>query len=312
MNEAGCALRSVGWLVAVLGLGAGSLRAGTLTIATYNVENYVAANRVTEEGFRRDYPKPEAQKRALRAVLKALDADLLVLQEMGSEPYLIELRRDLQRSGLDYPHYAIVVGADSDRHVAVLSRRPFSAVQRHAELPFPYLGGKERVKRGLLEVRLETAAGELTIFGLHLKSRYTDRPDDPQSSLRRIGEATAIRDLVLERFPEPATALFVIAGDCNDDKSSKPLQRMLQRGKTTVAELLRATDSRGESWTYAYRQRDSYTRVDHILVSAAVMPLVRGGTAHVCDVDGVREASDHRPVMVTLVFPDPASAQPLP
>ena len=55
-----------------------------------------------------------------------------------------------------------------------------------------YFGQKERVKRGLLEVRFAWGGGELTVFGLHLKSRYTDRPDDPLSAIRRAAEATAV------------------------------------------------------------------------------------------------------------------------
>ena len=43
-------------------------RAETLTVATYNIENYGPANRVTEAGYRKDYPKPEPEKRALRGV----------------------------------------------------------------------------------------------------------------------------------------------------------------------------------------------------------------------------------------------------
>ena len=60
--------------------------AETLTIATYNIENYGPANRMTEAGFRKDYPKPEAEKQALRGVIRALNADVIVLQEMGGQP----------------------------------------------------------------------------------------------------------------------------------------------------------------------------------------------------------------------------------
>ena len=35
-------------------------RAGSITVATYNVENYVAADRLTDDGYRPAYPKPEA------------------------------------------------------------------------------------------------------------------------------------------------------------------------------------------------------------------------------------------------------------
>jgi endonuclease/exonuclease/phosphatase family metal-dependent hydrolase len=275
-------------------------RAETLTIATYNVENYAAANRVTEAGFRKDYPKPEAEKAALRAVIRGLGADVLVLQEMGAQPYLDELRRDLKSAGLDYPHSVLLDGPDAERHVALLSRRPLKDVRQHTQLEFSYFGAKERVKRGLLEATVATAAGEVTVFGLHLKSRYTDRPDDPQSAIKRAGEASAIRDRILTRFPEPARARFLVLGDFNDTKSSKAVQRMLQRGKTEVAVLLPAADARGETWTHRYRKDDNYTRVDHVLVSTALQAAVRGGGALIYDGPGGLEASDHRPVVVTL------------
>jgi endonuclease/exonuclease/phosphatase family metal-dependent hydrolase len=167
-------------------------------------------------------------------------------------------------------------------------------------LEFSYFGGKERVKRGLLEVTITTEAGDVTIFGVHLKSRFTDRPDDPMSAQRRVAEATAVRDCVLQRVGDPATTRFLILGDCNDTKDSKAVQRLLKRGKTEIATLVPASDTRGDSWTHAYRKEDSYSRVDHILVSAALKPVVRNGVAHIYDGPHVREASDHRPVSVTL------------
>lgn len=283
-----------------LALLAAALRGETLTVATYNVENYVAANRMTEAGYRKDYPKPEVQKAALRAVIRGLDADVLVLQEMGGPAYFEEFRRDLAAEGIVYPHAQLVVANDPDRHLAVLSRRAFAAVTLNTALEFPYFGATEKVKRGLLEVRLATTAGEVTVFGLHLKSRYTDREDDPRSAIRRLGEATAIRDEVLRRFPEPALAGFIIVGDFNDDRASKTLRRMAVRGATKVARLLPIADSRGETWTHAYRKEDSYSRVDHVLVSAALRGYVRDGVGRIYDGEGVREASDHRPVVLTL------------
>lgn len=277
-------------------------RAETLTLATYNIENYGPANRVTEAGYRKDYPKPEGEKQALRTVLRALNADVLVLQEMGGQIYLDELKRDLATEGLIYPHAVLLAGDDVDRHVALLSKRPLASVRQHTDLEIRYFAQKERVRRGLLEVRLEVAGHELTVFGLHLKSRYTDRPDDPLSGIRRAAEATAVRDRVLARCADPATARFVVLGDCNDDKNSKALGFLQQRGKTKIAELLPAIDSRGENWTHAFRKNDTYTRVDHVLVSAALRPAVRGGEAQIYDGPGWREASDHRPVSVTLEF----------
>ena len=298
MKARGFFPRSLGWLL--FSLLVGGLRAESLTIATYNIENYVPANRVTEAGYRQEYPKPEAEKRALRAVIRGLNADVLVLQEMGGQPYLDELRRDLKVVGTDYPYAVLLEGPDADRHVALLSRRPLKAVVPHTDLEFSYFQGRERVKRGLLEVTIATAAGDVTLFGLHLKSRFTDRPDDPQSAQRRLGEATAIRDCVLLRVADPAKTRFLFLGDCNDPKNGKAVQRLQQRGKVEIASLLPAADSRGETWTHAYRKEDSYSGVDHILVSPALRPAVQGGVARIYDGPGVREASDHRPVVVTL------------
>jgi endonuclease/exonuclease/phosphatase family metal-dependent hydrolase len=78
------------------------------------------------------------------------------------------------------------------------------------------------------------------------------------------------------------------------------VQRLLRRGKTEIAELLPAADTRGESWPHDYHKDESYSRVEHILVSAALRPAVEGGVAHIYDGPGVMDASDHRPVMVTL------------
>jgi endonuclease/exonuclease/phosphatase family metal-dependent hydrolase len=118
--------------------------------------------------------------------------------------------------------------------------------------------------------------------------------------LYRTGEAGAIRDHVLRRFPDPAAARFLILGDCNDARGSKPLRRLTRRGRTVITKLLEAADPRGETWTHAYRKNDTYARVDHILVSPGLVSAVAGGSARIYDGPGVSEASDHRPVVVRL------------
>lgn len=274
-----------------------ALRLGAaLTIATYNVENYVVTDRMTPDGYRKAYPKPESEKRALRAVIHALNADVLVMQEMGPLPYLEELQRDLKAEGMAYPFRFLLDGPDADRHVAILSRRELRDVRAHAKIPFRYFGAPDAVKRGVLEVTVAEDGVPITLFAVHLKSRLTDREDDPQSLIRRSAEAAAVRDLILTRFPNPATARFMVLGDFNDTKATKPLQTFLKRGGTAVSSLLPATDSKGETWTHFYAKEDIYSRVDHVFASPAAKPMVKNGIAHIYDGPGVRDASDHRPV----------------
>lgn len=276
-------------------------RAEPLTVATWNVENYTLADRVADDGvFRKGYPKPESEKAALRAVIRQMNADVLALQEIGGDDYVRELQRDLRSEGLDYPHAAVMTATDTERRVAVLSRRPFTAVARHGDLTFKYFDGTEGVRRGLLEVRVASDAGEVAVFVIHLKSRYTERSDDPAAAAWRAGEAVAVRDRVLAVFPEPATARFLIVGDFNDGRSSRPACALMERGEKEIARWLPAADSRGHVWTHFFRKDDSYSRVDHVLVSPGLWPRIQGTAGRIHDSTETGAASDHRPLVLTI------------
>ncbi|KXU36198.1 hypothetical protein AXK12_03855 [Cephaloticoccus capnophilus] len=273
-----------------------------LKIATYNVENYGSLNRRTPHGFRANYPKSEAAKRALRQTIREIDADILVLQEMGPVEYLLELQRDLKAEGSDYPYSVLMRGPDAARHIAALSRIPFARVHEHSPLRFEYQDGVEDVKRGLLELHFATPAGPLTLWALHLKSRYTTNKADPESAIRRAAEAMRIREFILQRIADTQADLYLILGDFNDTKVSPPLRYLMQRSELKFSHLLPSSDSRGEHWTYHNTRDDSYSRVDHILASSAVLPFVKNGSAEIADGPQVRSASDHRPIFVTLDF----------
>jgi endonuclease/exonuclease/phosphatase family metal-dependent hydrolase len=273
---------------------------GSLTVATWNVENYLPAARRVDGVFRPDYPKPESEKSALRDVIRAAAADVVAFQEMGDESQLAELQRDLARDGMDYPHFAWLAAADSERHVAVLSKVPLVRIERHGEVPVRFLGDGDSVKRGVLEVVVLAGEEEITLFVIHLKSRFTERRDDPGSAIQRAAEAVAIRDLVLERFPDPTSARFMIAGDFNDTRDARPLRAMMKRGDTVIARVLPAADDRGDAWTHRYRRKESYSRVDFILVSPGLETWANALAIRVVDTPRVRNASDHRPVVLTL------------
>lgn len=288
------------FLVGLIALAAVA-RAEPLTIATYNVENYTLADRMTADGaYRKGYPKPESEKAALRAVIRQVNADVLALQEIGGEDYLRELQRDLRSEGLEYPQAVVVTGTDTERRIAVLSKKPLAAVTRHSDLTFKYFDGTEAVRRGLLEVRVAGDGGEVAVFVVHLKSRFTERTDDPSAASWRSGEAVAVRDRVLAVFPDPAAARFLIMGDFNDGRASRPARALMARGETEIARWLPAADSRGHVWSHFYRKDDSYSRVDHVLVSPGLWPHVRGGAGRIHDSAETAVASDHRPVVVTI------------
>lgn len=272
-----------------------------LTVATFNLENYLPVDRRVGKLFRSAYPKPETSKAAVRCVLREIDADIVALQEMGPEPYLRELQRDLRREGSDYPHAALGAGADPHRHVAVLSRVPLLRVRRHQDLSFEYFGLRVQVSRGVLEIDFADESGGFTLYVLHLKSGYTDRADDPRSLQFRTREAAAVRDLILRRFPDPAQARFLVAGDLNDTVDSAPIRRLLRRGPVLITRAVPSADSRGEVWTHYYDRQETYQRLDYLLVSPGLWPAVQAGTGRAFDGECAPLASDHRAVFLRLV-----------
>ena len=289
----------VRWLGCLLFLG-GVVVAQALTVAAYNVENYTLADRLVDGVFRPAYPKPEKEKAALRQVIAGLAPDILAVEEMGPQPFLDDFQRELKEAGQDFSFTALLQAADPDRHVAVLSKVPVKEVRRHARVALTYFGQKDVVKRGVLEVIFATRQGDFSLFVVHLKSRRTERRDDPESGIQRQLEAEAVRDLVLSRYPDPAKGRFILCGDWNDTRSSKAVRALQKRGDTEVGEILPATDSRGETWTHYYRREDTYSRIDYLLVSAALQPFIQGGRATIWDGAGTGTGSDHRAVFLQL------------
>jgi endonuclease/exonuclease/phosphatase family metal-dependent hydrolase len=276
-----------------------------ITVAAYNIQNYTVADRMVDGVYRRAYPKPEKEKAALRTVITNLKPDVLALEEMGPQPYLDDFQRELKRAGQDFSYAVVLEAADADRHVALLSKIPFKQVRRHDQVRIRYFGQSDVVKRGVLEVIFATNEGDLSVFVIHLKSKLTERKDDPESARRRALEAEAVRDLVLARYPDPAKARFMIVGDWNDTRGTRPIRALQKRGDTVIGELVDATDSRGETWTHFYRKEHSYSQLDYLLVSPGLKPLVDGGRGKIQDGPGSLEGSDHRAISLTLRL-DPA------
>ncbi len=291
-------VKRIGCKVALLGFLLSAVCAQALTLATYNIENYTVADRMVEGVYRQAYPKPEKERAAVVKVVAGISPDILAVQEMGTQIYLDDFQRELRAAGQDFKFAVVLNAADPDRHVALLSKLPFKEVRRHAEVPATYFGKRELVKRGVLEVVFATNEGDVSVFVVHLKSKRTERSDDAESALQRAGEAEAVRDLVLARYPDPTKAKFIVCGDWNDTPGTRPVRAMQRRGDTDLGQILAASDAHGEAWTHYYRKEDTYSRLDYILVSPALKPFVSGGRAKIWDGAGAADGSDHRAVAV--------------
>ncbi|MFT4902276.1 MAG: endonuclease/exonuclease/phosphatase family metal-dependent hydrolase [Lentimonas sp.] len=282
--------------------------AETLRVATYNLENYLLMDRQVDGAWRPDYPKPESEKQIVREVIRSAAPDVLLVQEIGSAALLEELRLDLAAEGLVYPHAVHLVAMDTVRQVGLLSRIAPREVVRHTDLDFKYHQARTGVRRGLLEVGFDSASGErFSVFGVHLKSRWTVDERDPESQKLRIGEAEACRNRVIERTLERGQLSYMIAGDFNDHPNSAALRRFYQRGDVALGTLLLAADGCGERWTYFYGREVTYQLIDGFVLSADLLSRVNGAGGHISAHPHALQGSDHRLVYVDFDFPDPES-----
>lgn len=284
--------------------GAGDLHA--LRIASWNLHNYGLFDRLIDGKFRSNYPKPEAEKSAIRAVIARVQPDVIALQELGGAKFLKELQKDLKAEGQDYPYSEYLQAADEDRQLAILSKIPFTEVYHLANLTYKTAEDSYSVLRGCLGVTLESPEGLFTLFNVHLKSKL----DKPKSKLdaacenvadqRRRGETLAIRKALASIEMNPDVP-YLVVGDFNDSYRSPAVQLFMKKGDQVHLKLLPITDSRGEAWTYAYHREDAYTRIDHMLISPALWPWVANSQGVIVDGPQVLQGSDHRMIYMDLL-----------
>lgn len=207
-------------------------------IATWNLQNYLVQNRFEDGKFRLSYPMPESRKRKIRDLILAENPDVLFLQELGDERFLLELQLDLSARGLVYPYYQFSGFDEARSGLAWLARFP------PKEAVFHDLS----MRRGVQEIRFQSQSGTVRFFHVHLKSRYSEDPDDRYAhKLRKLEIALLANALDALRSVDPDSQ-FVIVGDFNT-----PFQDPLLDALKTNWMPVEATDRLGNPHTYFHR-----------------------------------------------------------
>lgn len=292
------------WFFASVCLKADGAAEQQFRVATFNIYNYGVMDRMFEGQWRFNYPKPEEEKAAVREILREVRPQVVALQEIGGIAFLEELRADLRREGLDYPFGGVVQAEDEVRKIGFLAKIEPVSVTAVTDLDFAYFGERERVKRGLLEVVFPAGEEQTwTLYVIHLKSKWTERPDDPEAERKRVREAEAVRNYILAHR-DPLADAFLIAGDVNDLLHSSALRRLLVRGEVGISEPLPAADRDGFTWTQRWERAGLYSRIDYLLVSPAMKPWWIENSAAIYDGPLWAQASDHRMLFADFLWPN--------
>ena len=276
-----------------------------IRVASYNVENYLVMDRMVSGRWQEDYPKPLKERRIIRSVINQTNPDILAIQEMGEAVYLQELWGDLNRTkGTEFKYSAWLTGQEEGekRHLALLSKIPFTKIDEPKDLSFKYFEGRRSPSRGLLEVEFKTGDIKWSLFNLHLKSKWTERPDDPEAAIRREREARAIRDYIRTKFPPYTDPHYLVLGDFNDHKNSAPLRRFLQVNNSSLTQMIQCSDQQGHFWTHYWDKQDSYARFDYLLASPQLFKKLVPDSAKIGGFHLCLLGSDHRIVFADFEF----------
>jgi len=272
-------------------------------VASYNLNNYL------DQGSESRPAKTAESRAAIRQGLRALNADVVALQEIGSPEDLLELRQSLQAEGCSYPHFEWVPGPDTNIHVAVMSRFPIVARRPHTNESFLLYGRRFRVSRGFAEVDIQVNTNySFTLMTAHLKSRRVSFQAD-EAELREQ-EAILLREKVDAFLQQNPTANLIVLGDFNDTKDSATIRTIRSRGRFLLTDT-RPAERNGDSayspnprldpmtitWTHYYGKEDTYSRIDYIFLSPGMAREWFRPETYVLALPNWGLASDHRPIV---------------
>jgi endonuclease/exonuclease/phosphatase family metal-dependent hydrolase len=253
-------------------------------IATFNAHDLFDDRPDGEEAVV-DTASYASHLQAVGLVLQAVDADIVVLQEVENLRVLQALA-----ASAGYPETVLVPGNDPRGiNLGVLSRLTFDAVISHKNDLFPGADGMHRYARDCLELHRAIGGRDLVLLAVHLKSKAV--PDDPDKRLAEARHTRAIADAVTA--VDPAAAVLVL-GDMNDVPGSPPLIALEGRPPDAYVDVASAT---ADAWTYDFRGAPQL--LDHQMVSPVLRPMLDFRSVTILHGPTVEHASDHAPLAAT-------------
>ncbi len=265
----------------------------------YNIENYLTMTRYVKGGGKQLSSKAPEEIAALVDIIVKERPEILGICEIGTADDLKDLQSRLKEAGLDLPHAVHTGGADTTRHLGILSALPIAANDSQKEVAYQIDGRDRMMGRGILDVTIDLPGGPTHFIGLHLKSKR--ELDDFDQAEIRLNEARLTRAHCEAIMAKDPNARLVVYGDMNDTRKTPPLAALMGKYKTpTYLGDVFVKDSRDHLWTHFWSYQQQYARFDWVLVSPSVYRDVDQDLSYISDRDNWNEASDHRAIVVTL------------
>lgn len=267
-----------------------------LRLIVYNIENWLTMDRYVNGKSHKNSPKPEKEKQAIIQILARHHPDVVGLCEVGQASDLGEIQERLKAAGLDLPHLHFTGGSDPTRRLGILSRFPITATGKPGKSEYQMNGKTFAINRGILDATITAHGKSYHFLGLHLKSKRESEQGD--QAMIRLNEARLVRSHLDRLMKIEPQARIILYGDFNDTRATPPIKTITGNyNSPTYMTAIPAKDSHGEAWTHFWKSNDIYSRIDFIMVSAAMKPDVDFHAAKIIDDPEWNDGSDHRPIL---------------
>jgi endonuclease/exonuclease/phosphatase family metal-dependent hydrolase len=273
-----------------------------LSLATLNVRNFFddADDPVKQD----DLPSAAEAAAKLRAVgqaLRALDADVVALQEVENRALLTRLR-DEELGAMGYTEARLLEGNDTRGiDVALLSRFPVLQVISHATDRFQGADGDTKYyafSRDCLEVTLEPTGGRRLVLLINHLRAHDSGAAAAEADARRYAQANRVREIAGEALRTVPDANLAVLGDLNDQPNTKTLT-LLTRGTPALIDVTTLLPA-AERYTTVY-QGDKEL-VDYVLVSSGLRADLVAGSVRIPRDSVFDSLSDHFPVVAEFIL----------
>lgn len=244
-----------------------------IRIATFNIENLFARYNFKKNlkpskdgGFQINDLAfdlfDETEKKLTAKAIKAINADIICLQEVESLPVLDRFNSQML-AGLNYKHRILIDGNDPRQiDVAILSRFPIISLRSHRE---ERNFSSPLFSRDCLEAVIDVDGKILHLYVNHFKSMIGGRDQTHNRRLVQVNKVIEYLERVWKKKKYKGN--FIVLGDFNDylDENSAITTLAHHEGLVNVLERL----PKEEQWTHYYSKGD-YTQLDYLLLSKSL------------------------------------------
>ncbi|MBW2733357.1 MAG: endonuclease/exonuclease/phosphatase family protein [Deltaproteobacteria bacterium] len=273
-----------------------------VVVATFNVRNFFDSQDDPDTFDDVESASAVSAKvRALGTALRALDADIVALQEIETLALLERLNGE-ELGSLGYTEMRLLEGNDlRGIDVALLSRHPIISTTSHARDIFDGVDVQDTDRHGFsrdcLEVVVEPSpARRLVLLINHL--RAADYSDPQDALFARHAQAARVRQIADSTLTWEPNANLAVLGDLNDVPESRTLS-LLTLGDPPLKDL---HDSLSMSQRYTYIYKGDQTVLDYILASPGLVADLEAGSARTNHSSVFSTTSDHFPVLATFML----------